>query len=88
MVITIFLEKKHIKVSSPIDYSGSWLWVGANALNSCDEEHKHYYRGEISFVGVYGRYLSDDEIRKVYENSQSLKIKNNFKTKQLYCSVI
>ena len=49
------------------------MWVGAaNAFNSCDDAHKHYYRGEISFVGVYGRYLSDDEIRKVYDNSQSV----------------
>ena len=68
-----FFREKTYKGASPIDYSGSWLWVGAaNAFNSCDDAHKHYYRGEISFVGVYGRYLSDEEIKKVYDNSQSV----------------
>ena len=68
-----FFREKTYKGVSPIDYSGSWLWVGVKwHLIVVMIAHKHYYRGEISFVGVYGRYLSDDEIRKVYDNSQSV----------------
>jgi len=80
----------------PIDYSDSWLWIGAaNAFKSCDEEHKHYFRGEISFVGVWGEYLSDSDIQNISENCGNIKnmkkIQNdktvlfsNFKTRTPY----
>ena len=64
-------------------------------FKSCDEEHKHYFRGEISFVGVWGEYLSDEDIKNISENCGNVKnmkkIQNdktvlfsNFKTRTLY----
>jgi len=50
------------------DYSSSWLWVGvANPLDSCPEEHRHYFKGDISFCGVFQTYMDSKDIKRVFD---------------------
>ena len=53
-----------------IDYSSSWLWVGvANPLESCPEEHRHYFKGDISFCAVFQKYMDSKDIKRVFEGN-------------------
>ena len=66
-------EELEYPAASPIDYSNSWLWVGAaNAFNSCAPEHRQYFRGSISYVSVHAEYLSNLDIKKMYGNITSI----------------
>jgi hypothetical protein len=50
------------------DYSSSWLWVGvANPLDSCPEEHRHYFKGDISFCGVFQTYMDSKDIKRAFD---------------------
>ena len=57
-------RKKIIDVPNElIDYTPSWLWIGcANPLESETNYHQHYFFGEYKLVGIYQKYLTDDEI--------------------------
>lgn len=79
-----YFEEMTYKGHTVIDYSDSWLFIGAaNAFESCNEEHRHYFRGEISFVSVHSEYLSDDAIKEIahaYGNRTKLKKLQNLNT--------
>lgn len=68
-----YFEELEYPAASPIDYSNSWLWVGAaNAFKTCAIEHRQYFRGSISYVSVHSEYLSDLDIKKIYGNTTSI----------------
>ena len=68
-----YFEELEYPAASPIDYSNSWLWVGAaNAFKTCVIEHRQYFRGSISYVSVHSEYLSDLDIKKIYGNTTSI----------------
>lgn len=49
------------------DYSSSWLWIGvANPLDSCPEEHRLYFKGDISFCAVFQKYMDLKDIKKAF----------------------
>jgi hypothetical protein len=51
-----------------IDYSSSWLWVGcANALDSCPDDHKQYFKGDVEFCGIFQKYMDFDETQLVFD---------------------
>jgi hypothetical protein len=55
-----------------VDYSHSWLWVGACCgFNFFDINHRHYFNGDIDYVGIYQSYLSDEVIKLYFENSET-----------------
>ena len=64
---------KELKIEGEIiDYRDSWLWLGcANAFGSCDEEHRQYFRGDISHVGVFGRKLYEPEVKSFFDSCDS-----------------
>ena len=57
-------RKKIIDVPNKLlDYIPAWLWIGcANPLDGETNHHKHYFFGEYKLVGIYQKYLTDDEI--------------------------
>ena len=49
-----------------IDYSDTWLWVGAgNAFKSCDVGYRNFFHGEISYVSIYENYLDFEKISNI-----------------------
>jgi hypothetical protein len=55
-----------------IDYRDSWLWLGcANAFGTCDKEHRQYFRGDISHVGVFGKKLDEHEVKSFFNSCDS-----------------
>lgn len=60
-------QKEVVKYSSTLmDYSNSWIWVGAaNDFPETSEEHKHFFLGEINFLGVYRKFLPMSDITKI-----------------------
>jgi hypothetical protein len=52
-----------------IDYTQSWLWVGvSNPLNTCPEEFRQFFNGEIYNVGIFSKCLNHQEIKKYFED--------------------
>jgi hypothetical protein len=67
----IFNNQIHEKVleGNVIDYSNTWLWVGAcNAFKSCDIEYRNYFHGDILFVSIYESYLESQTILDIFDN--------------------
>jgi hypothetical protein len=60
--------EKVLHVENPlIDYSASWLWVGcANPLENIPLEHSHYFFGEFKLMGIYQKYLTNEEIQRAF----------------------
>jgi len=55
--------------SELIDYTASWLWIGcANPLESATNQHRHHFFGEYTKIGIYQKYLSNDEIKEAFDN--------------------
>jgi len=86
LAFSVNLEKKYFFVYgdgkiSRIDYEGelvdyttSWLWFGAsNPLDSCPDEFKNFFYGDIINAGIYSSALTIDEIDKIYSD-----LENNF----------
>ena len=58
---------------SVIDYSNTWLWVGAcNAFKSCDIQYRNYFHGEISFVSIYENYLDLEKITNIFDSNHKV----------------
>lgn len=58
---------------SMLDYSNAWLWIGAaNPLDSCPEDFRQFFNGEISYAAVFHKYLDKDEIKEVYANPDTI----------------
>lgn len=58
---------------SLIDYSSSWLWIGAsNPLESCPKEFNQFFYGEVSRVGIFSKSLDKDEILEIHENFKNV----------------
>ena len=52
-----------------LDYSNAWLWVGcSNPLESCPEDFRQFFKGEVSRLAVFTKALDRDEIFEVYQN--------------------
>lgn len=52
-----------------IDYTQSWLWVGvSNPLNTCPEQFRQFFNGEIYNIGIFSKSLNHQEIKKVFED--------------------
>jgi len=52
-----------------IDYTLSWLWIGcANPLESVTNHHRHHFFGECTKIGIYQKYLTNDEIKDAFTN--------------------
>lgn len=70
IILRVGENEKHIIYDGQlVDYSNAWIWIGA----ACDfseypEEHKHKYLGDIDFVGIYKKVLSDRSINKIIKN--------------------
>jgi hypothetical protein len=48
-----------------IDYTNSWLWIGAaNAFENCAEDLRYYFYGEVTHVGIYQHYFNSEQILK------------------------
>jgi len=46
-----------------IDYTNSWLWLGAaNAFENCSEDLRYYFYGNINYVGIFQHYFTSDDI--------------------------
>lgn len=54
-----------------IDYSHSWIWIGACCgLNFFDKTHRHYFNGEIDYVAIFQSYLGDERVEEYFKNSE------------------
>jgi hypothetical protein len=43
-----------------VDYSNSWLWVGAACgAEDYDERYSYFYQGEIGYVGIFSKELNN-----------------------------
>jgi hypothetical protein len=64
-----------------VDYTTSWLWVGAsNPLDSCPDEFKNFFYGEIVNAAIYSTPLISYEIDKIYSD-----LETNFTTYNPVC---
>lgn len=76
-----FDEHKEIKFDKNLlDYSNSLLWIGCqNAFDSCDENHRGYFFGEIHKVYIYGKNLTKNDITQIFslENEYALSARLN-----------
>jgi hypothetical protein len=56
-----------------MDYTNSWLWFGAaNPLESCPQEFRHFFNGELFFAGVYSKALNRVEIENIFANQTNV----------------
>lgn len=55
MIIDVDGNQKSIDYTGEIiDYSDSWIWVGANnSLDSCAPEHRGFLFGEVESISIY-----------------------------------
>lgn len=61
-----------------IDYTKSWLWVGvANPLNTCPEQFRQFFNGDIYNVGIFSKSLSHLEIKKYFEDFKHFNPQSN-----------
>lgn len=61
-----------------IDYSNSWLWVGVcNPLESCPAEFRHYFHGDMYYVGIYQSCLTKEQIIDTFINYKNVNNKLN-----------
>lgn len=52
-----------------IDYKNSYLWIGAaNPMDDCPEEYRSFFNGEIQYGGAYQKFLTIENIEKIFEN--------------------
>ena len=55
-----YVSNEIIYTGNIVDYSSSLLWIGCcNALDSCPEEDRWYFTGEIGMMGFITLYLSE-----------------------------
>ena len=63
-------EKTQTYTGDLWDYTASWLWIGvANPLDSCPDEHKHYFKGDIPFCGVFQKYMDMEDIKRIFDGN-------------------
>jgi hypothetical protein len=52
-----------------INYEDSWLWLGcANSFGNCEPQHRLYFNGEISKVGVFSKKLDEHEVKEFFDS--------------------
>lgn len=57
-----------------VDYTTSWLWIGAsNPLDSCPDEFKNFFYGDIIYASIYNSSLDVLELDKICSD-----LENNF----------
>jgi hypothetical protein len=62
--ITLYVnnEKKTITYEDElVDYSNSWLWVGAACgMDEYDERYSYFYQGDIQYIGIFKESINED----------------------------
>jgi hypothetical protein len=54
-----------------VDYSNSWLWVGAACgAEGYDERYSYFYQGDISYVGIFKKALNTSDISNILSDNQ------------------
>jgi hypothetical protein len=72
LIFNTQIHEKNIK-GDVIDYSNTWLWVGAsNAFKSCDVQYRNYFHGEISFVSIYENYLNFKKVSSIFDSNHEV----------------
>jgi hypothetical protein len=94
MTFTTGNQKKEVVYNGNIvDYSNSWLWIGACCgFDFFDLNHRHYFNGEINYLGVFQSSLNDEIIRYYFDNTDDINYNkldkvisiSNFKTSTPY----
>jgi hypothetical protein len=68
-------------VGDIVDYSHSWIWIGACCgFNFFDENHRYYFNGDIDYVGIFQSNLSNESIEHYFKNSEISMINETHKT--------
>jgi hypothetical protein len=68
-------------VGDIVDYSHSWIWIGACCgFNFFDETHRYYFNGDIDYVGIFQSNLSNESIEHYFKNSEISMINETHKT--------
>ena len=58
---------------SLIDYSNAWLWIGAaNPLDSCPEDFRQFFNGEMYYAAIFSKFLDRSEIEEIYNEPDSV----------------
>ena len=58
---------------SLIDYSNAWMWFGAsNPLDSCPEDFRQFFNGEMYYAAVFSKFLNREEIEEVYSEPNNI----------------
>jgi hypothetical protein len=71
------VSKELIYEGDLVDYSHSWLWIGACCgFNFFDINHRHYFNGTMDYIGIFQSYLDDYEVES-YFKSPNPQIRNS-----------
>lgn len=58
---------------SLIDYSNAWLWIGAaNPLDSCPEDFRQFFNGEMYYAAIFSKFLDRSEIEEIYNEPNNV----------------
>lgn len=58
---------------SLIDYSNAWLWIGAaNPLDSCPEDFRQFFNGEMFYAAIFSKFLDRSEIEEIYNQTDNV----------------
>lgn len=65
------IVKEIYYVGEIVDYSHSWVWIGACCgFNFFDINHRHYFNGDIDYVAIFQSHLDDGQIERYFKNSE------------------
>lgn len=71
-VVANDFEKTQTYDNDLVDYTASWLWIGVcNPLDSCPEDHRQYFKGDIAFSAVFQKYMEYDDIKRIFDGGWS-----------------
>lgn len=78
----LYVDENHYKetyTDQIIDYSNSWIWVGA-ACNfpNFSQEHRNFFIGEISSIALFKRKLQKKEIISIFNNKNKIDIAKDY----------
>jgi hypothetical protein len=60
------VKKTELYQGNIIDYSNSWVWVGAACgTDAYDERYSYFYNGDIKYVGIFKKAFNDMEISNI-----------------------
>jgi len=63
--------KKNTYEGNLMDYSNSWLWVGAACgLDEYDQQYSHFFEGDVNYVGIFKKAFSINEIVEIIDEGK------------------